>query len=165
MKNKYIDLFKEMIPALDMGMKDLWDAAGEDGQKEIKGDLWNLNRYMSVLEDGKYRPYKKYTRQQTELAVFKTNEYYNKNWAILGNKHPKLQWLLLCQCGNTGEPENHAWIGFKTKTDKSKNKARAIVEKVYPNMKLDEVELLAGLLTKEELKQLAENHGIETKDS
>lgn len=164
MANKHIDLFKEMIPALDMGFKDLWDAAGEDGQKEIKGDLWNLNRYMSVLEDGKYRPYKKYTREQKELAVLKTNEYFNKNWAILGNKHPKLQWLLLCQCGNTGEKENHAWIALG-RTAKGNNKARAILERVYPNMKLDEVELLAGLLTKEELKQLAEDHGIETKDS
>ena len=108
MTNKHIDLFKEMIPALDMGMKDLWDAAGEDGQKEITGDMWNLNRYMSVVTDSKYPPYKKYTREQQELAVLKTNEYYNKNWAILGSKHPKLQWMLLCQCGNTGKKENHA---------------------------------------------------------
>jgi hypothetical protein len=164
MANKHIDLFKEMIPSLDVGIRDLWDAAGEEGQKEIKGDMWNLNRYMSVLEDGKYPPYKKYTRDQKELAVFKTNEYYNKNWAVLGNKHPKLQWLLLCMCGDTGVKENHAWIGLK-KVASANSKAVNIVAKVYPNMKMDEVELLARILTKNELKQLAENHGIEEKDS
>ncbi len=164
MANKHIDLFKEMIPSLDMGIRDLWDAAGEEGQKEIKGDMWNLNRYMSVLEDGKYPPYVKYSREQKELAVFKTNEYYNKNWAVLGNKHPKLQWLLLCMCGDTGKKENHAWIGLK-KSASANSKAVNIIAKVYPNMKLDEVELLAGILTKDELKQLAENHGVEEKDS
>ena len=36
MPNKHIDLFKEMMPALDAGIKDMWEAAGEEGQKEIE---------------------------------------------------------------------------------------------------------------------------------
>ena len=152
MPNKHIDLFKEMIPALDGGMRELWDVAGEDGQKEIKGDLWNLNRYMSSVKG---------SREKQELAVFKTNEYYNKNWAVLGNKEAKLQWLILCQCGDTGKTEFHPWIGFKKKT--GNNNAQKLLEKIYPNMKLDEVELLARISTKKELKQLAEEHGIDAK--
>jgi len=150
MPNKHIDLFKEMIPALDGGMKELWDASGEEGQKEIKGDLWNLNRYMSSVKG---------SREKQELAVFKTNEYYNKNWAVLGNKEAKLQWLILCQCGNTGKKEFHPWIGFKKKT--GNNAGIKLIEQIYPNMKQDEVELLARLSTKKELKELAEEHGIE----
>ena len=112
MPNKELDLFKVLIPALDGGMRELYDAAGEDGKKDIKLDLWNLNRYMSSVKG---------SREKQELAVFKTNEYYNKNWAILGNKETKLQWLLLCQCGNTGKNEFHPWIGFKKKgSDNSK---------------------------------------------
>ena len=151
MPNKHIDLFKEIIPALDGGMRELWDAAGEEGQKEIKGDLWNLNRYMSSVKG---------SREKQELAVFKTNEYYNKNWAVLGNKEAKLQWLILCQCGNTGKKEFHPWIGFKKKND-SNSKAIKLIERIYPNMKQDEVELLARTSTKKELKQLAEEYGIE----
>ena len=153
MPNKHIDLFKEMIPALDGGMRELWDAAGEEGQKEIKGDLWNLNRYMSSVSG---------SREKQELAVFKTNEYYNKNWAVLGNKEAKLQWLLLCQCGNTGKKEFHPWIGFKKKSGDN-SKAIKLLEQIYPNMKEDEVELLARLSTKKELKQLAEEYGIDSK--
>jgi len=153
MPNKHIDLFKEMIPALDGGMRELWDVAGEEGQKEIKGDLWNLNRYMSSVKG---------SREKQELAVFKTNEYYNKNWAVLGNKEAKLQWLILCQCGDTGKKEFHPWIGFKKKTSDN-NKAIKFLEQLYPNMKEDEVELLARISTKKELKQLAEEHGIEVK--
>ena len=152
MPNKHIDLFKMMIPALDDGIKDLWDAAGEEGQKEIKGDLWNLNRYMSSVKG---------SREKQELAVFKTNEYYNKNWAVLGNKEAKLQWLILCQCGNTGKKEFHPWIGFKKKT--GDNKGIKLLEQIYPNMKQDEVELLARISTKKELKELAEEHGIDVK--
>ena len=153
MPNKHIDLFKEMIPALDAGIKDMWDAAGEDGQKEIKGDLWNLNRYMSSVSGN---------REKQELAVFKTNEYYNKNWAILGNKEAKLQWLILCQCGNTDKKEFHPWIGFKKKGSDN-SKGIRLLEQIYPNMKEDEVELLARLSTKKELKELAEEHGIDAK--
>lgn len=153
MANKHIDLFKEMIPALDMGMKDLWDAAGEEGQKEIKGDLWNLNRYMSSVTG---------PREKQELAVLQTNEYYNKNWAVLGNKHPKLQWQLLCLCGDTKKVEYHPWIGFKKKTDNN-DKAIKFLESIYPNIKRDEVELLARISTKKELTSLAEEHGVEVK--
>ena len=160
MPNKHIDLFKEIIPALDGGMKELWDAAGDEGQKEIKGDLWNLNRYMSVLDDNtRFPPYQKYTREEKELAVFKTNEYYNKNWAILGNKHPKLQWLILCQSGGTGKNEFHPWIGLK----RTSSKEVEFLKKIYPNMKEDEAETLARISTKKELTQLAKEHDIAIK--
>ena len=48
MANKELDLFKELIPSIDMGFKELYDAASEDGKKDIKLDLWNLNRYISL---------------------------------------------------------------------------------------------------------------------
>ena len=153
MPNKYIDLFKEMIPALDAGIKEMWDAAEEDGQKDIKGDLWNLNRYMSSVKG---------SRDKQELAVFKTNEYYNKNWNELGMKHPKLQWQLICLAGNSKKIEFHQWIGFKKKTGGNGNGVK-LLQKIYPNMKEDEIELLANLSTKKELKQLAKEHDIEIK--
>jgi len=93
--------------------------------------------------------------------VFKTNEYYNKNWNELGTRHPKLQWQLLCQAGNTGKIEYHQWIGFKKKT--SNNNAVKLLEQIYPTMKQDEVELLAGLSSKKELKELAEEYDIDVK--
>src|SRR5210317_1217092 len=150
MPNKHIDLFKEMIPALDGGMRELYDAAGEEGQKEIKGDLWNLNRYMSSVKG---------SREKQELAVFKTNEYYNKNWAVLGNKEAKLQWLILCQCGNTGKKEFHPWLGFKKKT--GNDSGVKLFQKLYPNMKQEEIELLASMHSKKELKDIAEEYNIE----
>jgi hypothetical protein len=154
MPNKELDLFKVLIPAIDNNMKELYDAAGEDGKKDIKGDLWNLNRYISSVKG---------SRDKQELAVFKTNEYYNKNWNDLGGtNHIKLQWQLLCVSGNTGKQEFHPWIGFKKKKG-GNDKAIRLLEQLNPNMKTDEVELLARISTKKELKALAEEHEIAIK--
>jgi hypothetical protein len=155
MANKHIDLFKEIIPAVDLGMKDLWDAATDEGRKEIKGDFWNLNRYISSVKSS--------DRALQEHFVLTVNEYYNKNWSVLGTKHPKLQWQLLCQAAGTGKIEYHQWIGFKQK-GASNSKSVKLLQSIYPNMKQDEVELLARISTKKELKQLAEDHNIEHAD-
>jgi len=155
MPNKELDLFKELIPAIDLGIKDLYDAAGEEGKKDIKGDLWNLNRYISSV-NGNF--------EKQALAVFKVNEYYNKNWNVLGGtNHVKLQWQLLCVAGKTGKKEFHPWIGLKKKKDDS-SKAVKLLAQIYPNMKLDEVETLARISTKKELQELAREHGYEKVD-
>ena len=155
MPNKELDLFKELIPAIDMGIKELYDAAGEDGKKDIKLDLWNLNRYISSVK-GNY--------EKTALAVFKVNEYYNKNWNVLGGtNHVKLQWQLLCVAGKTGKTQFHPWIGLKKKKDDS-SKAVNLLSQIYPDMKMDEVETLARISTKKEIKELAREHGYEKVD-
>ncbi len=98
-QNKHVDLFKDMIPAVDMGVKELWDAATDDGRKEIKGDLWNLNRYISNVATtaNPYVQVKRPSREEKEHFLLTVNEYYNKNWNEI-SKHPKLQWMSLCVC-------------------------------------------------------------------
>lgn len=150
-KNKHVDLFSDMMPAIDMGMMELWDAAGEEGQKEIKGDLYNLNRYISSVKGN---------REKQELAVFKTNEYYNKNWAVLGSKHPKLQWQLLCISGNTKKREFHEWIGFRKNKDVDSKIVKLLTD-IYPQYKEDEIEILARISTKKEIQKLAQDYGID----
>jgi hypothetical protein len=143
-----------MMPAIDLGIKELWDASDENGQKDIKGDLWNLNRYVSSVNG---------SRDKQEFAVFKTNEYYNKNWAVLGSNHPKLQWQLLCISGNTGKKEFHPWIKLERKADSSSKAVKLLME-IYPNKKLDEVELIARISTKKEIIALAKEYGYEKVD-
>jgi hypothetical protein len=142
---------KDILAAVDMGAKSVWDELTEDERKQVS--FWLLNRYVSSVQG---------SREKQELAIFKTNEYFNKNWAVLGTRHPKLQWQLLCQAGNTGRIEFHSWLGFKKK-DSTNNAAIKLLEKIYPNMKADEVETLARISTKKELKQLAEEHSIDVK--
>jgi len=141
---------KDILAAIDMGAMNVWDELSDEEKKQV--NFWLLNRYVSSVKGN---------REAQELAVFKTNEYYNKNWNELGTRHPKLQWQLLCLTGNTGKIEFHQWLGFKKK--KGNNNAQKLLEQIYPNMKQDEVDLLARLSTKKELKELAEEHGVDIK--
>ena len=140
---------KDILAAVDMGAINVWDELDDDERKQI--NFWLLNRYVSSVS-GK--------RDVQELAVFKTNEYYNKHWNDLGTRHPKLQWQCLCLAGNSGKIEFHKWIGHKKKSS-SNSKATKLLEKIFPNMKQDEVTLLARISTKKEIEQLAEEHGID----
>lgn len=146
---------KDILAAIDMGAKSVWDELADDEKKQVS--FWLLNRYVASVS-GK--------RESQELAIFKTNEYYNKNFNVIGigkeNGHPKLMWQLLCLSGNTGKIEYHPWIGFKKKTGDN-NKAVKLLEQIYPNMKQNEVELLAELSTKKELRELAKEHDIDIK--
>jgi hypothetical protein len=154
MANKHIDLFKEIIPCIDMGMKELWDASTEEGQKEIKGDLWTLNRYISNVKTS--------NREHQEHFVLAVNELYNKHWFAL-QKHPKLMWFLLCLCSWDKEKTFfHEWIGFSA--GKGNTKRIKLLESIYPNMKQDELELLAEINSSDELKDLARQIGWDEKE-
>jgi hypothetical protein len=151
MANKHIDLFKEIIPAVDLGMKDLWDAATDDGRKEIKGDFWNLNRYISSVKSS--------DRSLQEHFVLTVNEYYNKNWNNI-QKHPKLVWQSLCACSTgTGQTYFHEWIPLK----KQKNKKVDFLAELFPNMKMTDVETLAAITTDKEIKEYAKDLGWDKK--
>lgn len=143
-----------MIPCVDKGIRDLWEASTEDGQKEIKGDLWNLNRYISSVKTS--------NREQQEHFVLMVNELYNKHWFVL-QKHPKLLWFLLCLCSWDKEKTFfHEWIGFSA--GKTNNKRIKLLETVYPNMKKNDLETLSEIVTSAELKEIARELGWEEKE-
>lgn len=150
-KNKHVDLFKDMIPAVDMGMKELWDAVTDDGRKEIKGDLWNLNRYISNVNSS--------DREVQEHFVLTVNEFYNKDWAAI-SKHPKLQWQTLCIASHeTKKTFFHEWISLK----KEANKKETFLAELFPNMKLSDVQTLAAITTDKEIKEYAKDLGWDKK--
>jgi hypothetical protein len=150
-KNKHVDLFKDMIPAVDMGLKELWDAVSEEGRKEIKGDFWNLNRYISSVSGS--------SRDIQEHYVLTVNEYYNKNWALI-QKHPKLVWQTLCLCSHDNKKTYfHKWLPLK----RAKNKKEEFLEQLFPNMKRSDLETLATITTDKDIKKYCEGLGWDKK--
>ena len=135
---------KDVLAAIDLNAKNVWDELSDEERKQVSFNL--LNRYVSSVKG---------TREKAELAVFKTNEYYNKGFFVL-QKHKKLLWQLLCMSGNTGKIQYHEWIGYKHK--KTSNKDQKELEKIYPNMKEDELQLMLSLMTKKEFKELLEQY-------
>jgi hypothetical protein len=138
---------KDETAAIDLGAKDLWDSFSEEQQKQIS--LYLLIRYASSIRTN--------DSDAQALAIFKTNEYYNKHYFEL-TKHPKLLWYLVCMCGNEEKKIYfHEWIGFKKKEGDSK--IAKFLENIYPDMKNDELELLAKMTSKQEAKEMARDLG------
>lgn len=153
-KNAHIDLFTDMIPAIDLNIKELWDASTDEGRKEIIGDLWILPRYISTV--------KTKNREVQEHYVLTVNEYYNKHWDVI-HSHPQLLWMLLCACSYDQKTKfYHQWIGH-TRTTKSNTKM-AFLEEVYPNKKLDELVLMAAMMDDSDFKLLAKDTGLSDKE-
>ena len=140
---------KDILAAVDMGATNVWDELSDEEKKQVS--FYLLNRYVSSVKGD---------REKQELAVFKTNEYYNKHFFTL-QKHKKLLWQLLCISGNTKSIAYHEWIGYKKKGSNDKNKVVKFLMQMYPNKKQDEVELLAQISTKKEINEWAKEHGIE----
>jgi hypothetical protein len=145
---------KEKILAVDLGAKNLWDDIDDDQRKALKSELWILNRYISNAKTS--------NREHAEHFVLTVNEYFNKHWFTL-QKHPKLMWQLLCLCNWDGNKTfYHEWLALGKKTKNSKRVK--LLEDVYPNMKQDELELLAEISTNDELKELARELGWTDKE-
>ena len=139
---------KDETAAIDMGARDLWDNFTDEQRKTISFFL--LNRYASSIKTS--------DREAQELAIFKTNEYFNKYFFDL-SKHPKLLWYLVCMTGNDEKKIYfHEWIGHKKKT--GNNKVLKFLETIYPGMKDDELELLAMMTDKKEIKEMAKDMGM-----
>tara|TARA_B100001093_G_C25913884_1_gene629768 strand:- start:9 stop:476 length:468 start_codon:yes stop_codon:yes gene_type:complete len=146
---------KDILAAIDMNAKSVWKEFTVEERKQVS--FWLLNRYISAVQG---------STDDQALAVFKTNEYYNKHFNTIGvgkeNGHQELMWQLLCMSGAWGKIKFHPYIGFKKKGSNNNN-AIKLLEQIHPNMKQKEIEMLVSMYTTKELKQLAEDHNIESK--
>ena len=96
-----------------------------------------------------------------EYYLRMTNERVNKNFFDL-NKHPKLQWLCCTSVSPNMGKQNHLWLASKKR--ESNNKINKFLEKVYPHLKNDEIELLSAINSLQEIKELARSLGIDDKE-
>lgn len=142
----------DILRRIDIGDTAWWESLEPDERKQIS--FWLLNRYISSVKGN---------LEDTAMAVLATNEYYNKNWNVLGAKHPQLQWQLLCSINEDQKVKFHKYINLKRKTD-SNSKVVKLLMKIYPNKKVDEVQLIARISSKKEIREFAKSHGLEDKD-
>lgn len=89
-----------------------------------------------------------------------TNERVNKNFFDIG-RHPKLQWLTCTTVSPSMGKQRHQWLGTKKK--EGNTKAQKFLAKLYPNLKQDEIELLAKINDKRDIDDLARRHGLDDK--
>lgn len=97
------------------------------------------------------------SRDLQEFYVIATNERLNKHFFAV-NRHPRLQWLMATTVSPGMGTHRHQWIAPKKK-DAGSNEVKKQLMELYPNMKQADVEVLALLTDKKELKQHLREHG------
>ena len=97
------------------------------------------------------------SRDLQEFYVIATNERLNKHFFAV-NRHPRLQWLMATSVSPGMGTHRHQWIAPKKK-DAGSNEVKKQLMELYPNMKKADIEVLAALTTKQELKQHLREHG------
>ena len=98
-----------------------------------------------------------------EQAVYllSCNENLNKHFFAI-NRHPKLQWLCATAVSPDWGTKRHNWIAPKKKEAGGSSIKKQLAE-LFPNMKLDEIELMAELNTKKDVDAYLKLLGQEVK--
>ena len=145
----------QVLGALDNKDMAFWDRCTPEQQKKIAPFL--LNRYMSLVKDGKPR------NKSTQIEAYylmATNEQVNTQYFELA-KHPKLVWQLLCTVSPGMGKQFHQWVGNKKKdaSDKKTREIYKVLEVLYPMAKRDELDMMSSMMTKKDIKELLASHG------
>ena len=138
---------KEVLGAIDRRDRAWYSKLTDDKKKSVS--MWMMMRYASSAQGSSAAHY-----------LFMVNELVNCNFSDV-SKHPELQWLLLSACG-TGRAEFHPYIK-PPNTRKKKNSITQFISEIYPWMKEDEIQLLISINTVDNLKQLAQDYGVDDK--
>ena len=144
---KFLDL-KTTLRNADMRNKNHFDKMSEQDQKLYSPFM--LMKYMASVKGEQW---------MQEHYVEMINECVNKHlWTI--SKYKKLSWMLTAMCG-VEQQQFHPWLGSKKKT--GNNDKQKMLSTLYENMKQDDIELLAEINDKKELKELARDFGNDDK--
>lgn len=139
----------EILAAVDINEKMLWDALDDDQRKSVV--FFTLNRYVSNVNGN--------TDLQAHYLL-NVNERFNKNLFLFLSKHPKLCWQLICSCAHESKSVKfHPWLKVK----KEKNKREEALAKLFPEKKLDDIATLAKITSDKEIKEYCKDLGWEKK--
>jgi hypothetical protein len=133
---------------LDTKDRDFYDSLTVDELKKFSNFL--MIRWSSQVTG---------PRELQEYYVQSCNHYLNKHFFSI-NKHPKLQWLGATAVSPDTGCHTHNWISPKKK-DKGTTDVKKLLMKLYPNMKMDEIELMSQLNSKKELSSYLKDMGID----
>lgn len=146
-------------------------AAKLDIKRELNAvDRKNYSFYDNLTDEEKkaFSPYilMRYTSNVQgdsdiqEWFLETTNEFVNKNHWILSKNHKPLLWKLFAATG-VGSPIYHPYMaaGKKEKI----NKIEKLLAEIHPAKKLEDIKLLAKIMTKEDCEELFDKMGFDKK--
>ena len=141
-----LDIASEML-ALDKKDRAFFDKLTEEERKKFSTYL--MIRWGSSVQG------------ETDLQAYylqATNLRMNTNFFAIPKQHDKLNWLTATTISPGMGKQYHQWIK-QQKKDGGGNKVQKFLQKLYPNAKLDDLELLEKVNDLKAWKKLAEDMG------
>lgn len=136
---------------LDLKQRDFYDSLTDEERKKFSNYL--MIRWSSTVQGD---------ANTQEYYVMSCNHYLNRHFFAV-NRHPKLQWLMATAVSAGVGAKKHGYIRPKKK-DTSNNNVRKMLTTLYPNAKLDDIEVLASITEPRELREHLRQHGITDKE-
>ena len=137
---------------LDHKDRDFYDSLTEEERKKF-GTFLMIRWGSTVRGDADLQAY----------YLISTNERLNKHFFnISGTQHKKLQWLMATTVSPGMGAQRHEWLAAN-KRDTSKNKSEKFLRAVYPHYPDDDIQLMAEINSRDELRQLARDLGWDDK--
>lgn len=143
-----------------------------DIKRELEAvDLRNYDFYKNLTDEEKksFSPFvlMRYTssvqgdRDIQEWFLDRTNEMVNKNHWDLSKNHKHLLWKLFAAVG-VGQKMYHQYLaaGKKQKV----NKIEKLLAEIYPAWKIEDIKMLANLMSEEDIEKLLNNMGFDKKE-
>ena len=153
-KEHTLDLFKDVLPALDRGDRGYYSRLTEEERKGISP--WILMRWMASAMYDADQP----------TCLIAVNSLVNQNFSHLSAKasmgragHPELQWKLLAMCGNGTVRRKF----IKPGRGQTKNRLEQAIHEFFPNLSTGELELLLRMNTPEQLRDFFKDNGYDDK--
>ena len=135
----------------DLKNRDFYDELTDEERKKFSNYL--MIRWGSAVQG---------SPELQEFYLISCNERLNKNFFAI-NRHPKLQWLCATAVSPGMGTHRHQWIAPKKK-DGGTNEVKKALMELYPNMKMADIEALAAVTDKREIKEYLREHGGIDKD-
>jgi len=132
----------------DSKNRDFYDDLTEEERKKFSPFL--MIRYGATVSG---------SAELQAYYLISCNERLNRNFFDINTtQHKKLQWLLATTVSPGMGRQFHQWISPKKK-DTSNNKVEKLLRELYPDLRDDEIALLARLNSKDDLKQHLKSQG------
>ncbi len=148
-KKRALDLTR-LLSAVDKKNYEFYDNLTVEELKEFSPYV--LLRYISNVDSSNI--------DVQEWFIEKTNELVNKHHWTLSKNHKKLLWLLYTATG-VGTKIYHPYLSpLKSQF----NKFEKLLANLYPTYKMEDIKVLASLMTDEEKIEMFDNMGFDKQD-
>jgi hypothetical protein len=96
-----------------------------------------------------------------EFIIDRVNDLVNKDHWTLSKGHKGMLWKLFASCG-TGVDVRYQYLKLTSKSS-ANNKTEKLLAELYPAKKMEDIKLLASLMTKDDLNELFDSLGYDKK--